>query len=153
MRLRPTAALLIGALCLAQTARPQDTSAPGNDYTGMYSFLRKGEFVQLNVERGSSRVTGFVARQSDGEKEVFIDHFFEKADLRDQGIRFSTREVHGIRFEFRGAISRGAAKTRNAEGYYQIKGTLIQYTSGANQKVTTKERAVTLVSLPQETCD
>jgi len=152
MKRWPTAALLMGAFWLAHAATPQDTSAPGNDYTGMYSFLRKGEFVQVNVENGG-RLTGFVARHSDGEKEIFIDHFFEKADLRDHGIQFSTREVHGVRFEFRGTISRGAGKTRNAEAYYQIKGTLTQYTFGTNQEATAKERAVTLISLPQEICD
>jgi hypothetical protein len=151
MKLLPTAAWLIGALCLAQTALAQDTLA-GNDYTGMYSFLRNGEFVQLNVEEGS-RLTGFVARHSDSTKEVFIDHFFEKANLRDHAIEFSTRAVNGVRFEFRGAISRGAGKTRDAEGFYQIKGTLIQYTSETNHKVAAKERAVTLVSLRQDTCD
>ena len=148
----PTAALLIGAFCLARTAEPQSTSAPGNDYTGMYSFLRSGEFVQLNAQ-GGDHLTGFISRHSDGGKEIFIDHFFEKAELRDQGIRFSTRRVHGVWFDFKGAISRGAGKTRSAEGYYQIKGTLIQYTSGTNQEVSSSERTVTLISLPQETCD
>jgi hypothetical protein len=151
MKRWPTAALLMGVFWLAHAAKPLDTSAPGNDYTGMYSFLQKGEFIQLNVE--GSRLTGFVARHGDGEKEIFVDHFFEKAELRDHGIQFSTREVHGVRFEFRGTISRGAGKTRNAEAYYQINGTLTQYTFGTNQERTAKERAVTLLSLPQEICD
>lgn len=152
MKRWPTAVLLMGAFWMAHAAKPQDTSALGNDYTGMYSFLRNGEFVQLNVE-GGGRLTGFVARQSDGEKEVFIDHFFEKADVRDHAIQFSTRKVHGVRFEFRGTISRGTGKTRSAEAYYQIKGTLTQYTFGTNREVTPTERAVTLLSLPQEICD
>jgi hypothetical protein len=151
MKLWPTAALLMGTCCLAQAAKPQDTAATGNDFAGMYSFLQKGEFIQLNVE--GSHLTGFVARHGDGEKEIFVDHFFEKAELRDHALQFSTREVHGVRFEFKGAISRGPGKTRSAEGYYQIKGTVIQYASGANQEVTAKERAVTLLSVAQEICD
>jgi len=150
MKLWSTVAWLIGALCLAQTAKPQDTVA-GNGYTGMYSFVRNGEFVELNVE--GSRLTGFVARHSDSTKEIFLDHFFEKATLRDHAIEFSTREVNGVRFEFRGAISRGAGETRDAEGFYQIKGTLIQYTSESNHKDAAKERAITLVSLRHEICD
>jgi hypothetical protein len=146
------ALLLAGTLSLAQTAKPQKTAPPADDYSGMYTFLQEGEFVQINVEEGN-RLTGFISRYSDGEKALFVDHFFEKTELRDHNIRFATRKVHGVWFEFKGTIARGPGKTRDAEAYYVIKGTLTQYTSDANQAVTAKEREVTFRSFPQDVED
>jgi hypothetical protein len=142
------AILLAGTLSFAQTTKPQKT-APAEDYSGMYSFLQEGEFVQINVEEGN-RLTGFVSRYSDSEKAQFVDHFFDKAELHDHDIRFTTRKVHGVWFEFKGAVSRGPGKTRNAEAYYVVKGTLTQFTSDASQVVTAKEREVTFRSFPQD---
>ncbi len=141
--------LLAGALCFAQGAKQQKTT---EDFSGMYSFLQEGEFVQINVEDGN-RLTGFISRYSDGEKALFVDHFFEKAELHDHDIRFSTRKVHGVWFDFKGTVSRGPGKTRDAEAYYAIKGTLIQYTSDANQVVSAKQREVTFSSFPQDVED
>jgi len=146
------ALLLAGALSFAQTAKPQKTAAPADDYSGMYSFLQEGEFVQINLEEGN-RLTGFISRYSDSEKALFVDHFFDKAELHDHDMRFTTRKVHGVWFEFKGAVSRGPGKTREAEAYYVIKGTLTQYTSDANQVVTAKEREVTFRSFPQDVED
>ena len=141
--------LLAGALCFAQGAKQQKTT---EDFSGMYSFLQEGEFVQINVEDGN-RLTGFISRYSDGEKALFVDHFFEKAELRDRDIRFSTRKVHGVWFDFKGTVSRGPGKTRDAEAYYVMKGALTQYTSDANQVVSAKQREVTFSSFPQELDD
>jgi hypothetical protein len=143
------ALLLAGTLSFAQTPKPQKTAAPAEDYSGMYTFLQEGEFVQLNLEEGN-RLTGFISRYSDGEKALFLDQFFEKAELRGHDISFTTRKVHGVWFEFKGTVGRGPGKTREAEAYYVIKGTLTQYTSDANQAVTAKEREVTFRSFPQD---
>src|ERR1017187_10943907 len=61
-----------------QTAK---VSAPANDPSGMYSFLREGEFVQLTVENG--KVSGFISRfgDADSDKGEFIDQFFDTATL------------------------------------------------------------------------
>jgi hypothetical protein len=142
------AILLLSALSLAQSVKTQKP-APADDFSGMYSFLTPGEFVQINVEDG--RLTGFISRYSDNEKAIFIDHFFEKAEVHVRDIRFSTRRVHGVWFDFKGTVSRGPGRTPNVEGYYQIKGTLTQYSSDANQSVTAKEREVTFTSFPQDT--
>ncbi len=146
------ALLLAGTLSFAQTAKPQKTAAPADDYSGMYSFLQEGEFVQINLEEGN-RLTGFISRYSDSEKALFVDHFFEKAELHDHDIGFTTRKVHGIWFVFKGTVSRGPGKTREAEAYYVIKGALTQYTSDANQVVTAKEREITFRSFPQDVED
>jgi hypothetical protein len=61
------------------SAGAQAPAAPGSanaapDYSGMYSFLREGEFVQVTVEAG--RVSGFVSRYGDTESDrgMFLDH-------------------------------------------------------------------------------
>jgi hypothetical protein len=142
------AAILLSGICAAQTAT-QKTAPPAEDYSGMYSFLQEGEFVQINVEEGN-RLTGFISRYSDGEKALFVDHFFEKAELHDRDIRFSTRKVHGVWFDFKGTIARGPGKTRDAEAYYVIEGKLTEYRSDANQAVTAKQREITFRSFPQD---
>ena len=152
MRAWAVAILLSGALCFAQTAGERRSAAPGDDYSGTYSFLEEGEFVQINVEDGS-RLTGFISRYSDSEKASFVDHFFDKAELHDRAISFSTRKVHGVWFEFKGSVARGPGKSRDAEAYYVIKGTLTQYTSDANQVVSAKAREVTFRSFPQDLGD
>jgi hypothetical protein len=145
--------LLTGALCLAQTLKqPKAAAPPGNDYTGMYSFIREGEFVRINIEDGG-RLTGFISRHGDDGKEIFVDHFFEKAEFHDRDVQFTAGKAHGVWFAFKGVISRGPGRTRDAEGYYEIKGTLVRYSSGANGKVAAEEREVTFHSLPQEICD
>jgi len=118
----------------------------------MYSFLQEGEFVQISVEEGT-RLTGFISRYSDGEKALFVDHFFEKAELHGHELSFTTRKVHGVWFEFKGAVARGPGKTRDAEGYYVISGNLAQFRSDPNQKVSAKEREVTFRSLPLDSED
>jgi len=140
--------MLFGAaLALAQT-QPQKTAAAG-DYSGMYSFLQEGEFVQISVDEGK-RVTGFISRYSDTNHASFTDYFFDKADLHDGDLRFSTRKVQGTWFDFQGAISRGPGKSRDAEAYYLIKGTLTQHATDARQAVTASKSEVVLRSFPQE---
>lgn len=143
------AILLAGMLGLAHNAGAQKSAAPSEDFSGTYSFLEEGEFVQINIEDGN-RLTGFISRYGEGEKGQFIDHFFDKAELHDHNIRFTTRKVHGVWFDFKGAVSRGPGRTRNAEAYYVIRGTLTEYTSDADQKVTAKEREAEFRSFPQD---
>ena len=151
MKVWITAILLACSLCLAQDAK-KPSGVPTNDYTGMYSFLADGEFVRINIEDGS-RLTGFISRRGNGGKPMFVDHFFEKGELHDRDIRFSTRAVNGVWFEFKGAVSRGPGKTRNVEDYYEIKGTLTEHFSPASHEVPTKTTEVTFRSLPSEICD
>jgi hypothetical protein len=137
--------MLLATLVAAQNP-PQKAAAPASDYSGMYSFLQEGEFIQISVDEGN-RVTGFISSFGDTEKS-FVDYFFDKAELHDHAIRLSTRKVQGKWFEFQGTISRGPGKTRDAEAYYVIKGTLTQHTSDSKPEAKTTE--VTLRSFPQE---
>jgi len=83
---------IVFAFSSAQDAKPvapktQDTPAAqqasnGHEYSGMYSFLKDGEFVQITVE-DAGRVTGFVSRYGEGDSDngAFLDHYFRSANL------------------------------------------------------------------------
>lgn len=124
-----------------------------DDISGMYTFTRDGEFVQITVEDGL--LSGFVSRYGDGEtdKDEFLDQFFSQASLDGNRISFKTKAVHGDWFEFTGQVSRGAVATREKEGYYLIKGTLKRYSSDADQHVTVQSREITLRSFPDDAGD
>jgi hypothetical protein len=146
------ALLFFCALAHAQTAAPSAPAAkPAEDYSGMYSFLQDGEFVQLNIE-DASRVTGFISRYGDLESDhgEFLDHFFKPGTLDGTKLNFTTQTVHGVWFEFKGAIERGSGKNPGDEAYYLLKGTLIQNSTDANKKTSSKSREVAFKSFPQD---
>ena len=120
-------------------------------YSGMYSFRKDGEFVQLTVEDGGS-VTGFVSRFGDGEsdKGAFLDQFFKTGKLEGGKLSFTTETVHGVGFEFQGTVERGEGKNPGDEAYYVLKGTLTENISDATKKVTPHPRPVVLKMFPQE---
>jgi hypothetical protein len=140
--------LLAATLACAQAGGPSKPTSLAEESSGMYTFLHEGEFVQINLE-DDSRLSGFVSRYSDSDKNSFLDHFFEKGEFQHGHIHFLTRKVHGVWFDFKGTLARGPAKTRKEEGYYVMKGVLTEYTSDAAEKVGAKEREVTFRSFPQ----
>src|SRR5260221_7976841 len=96
----------------AQSTPPSVPPAKtADDYSGMYSFLQDGEFVQLSVEDGT-RVSGFISRFGDSESDhgQFLDHFFKPSKLEGRQLNFTTQTVHGIWYEFKGSIERGPGK-------------------------------------------
>lgn len=140
------AVVVLCAAALAQQAPPSERTP--DDLSGMYTFLQAGEFVQLSVQDG--RLSGFVSRFEDGEKTMFIDHFFSDTTLSGLDLSFKTKIVHGVWFEFKGRVERGPAKTRAEEGYYGVRGTLVRYTEDAAKKATAQTRDVTFKSFPEE---
>ncbi len=124
---------------------------PAADYSGMYSFLRDGEFVQVTVE-DQGRVTGFVSRYGDSESDrgVFLDHFFKSGKLEGSQLAFTTETVHGVWFEFHGTVERGEGKSRGDEAYYVLKGTLIENIIDETKKTSSRSREVALKSFPQD---
>jgi hypothetical protein len=131
-----------------QPPRPQ-TAQSGDQISGMYTFLRDGEFVQVTVEEG--KVSGFVSRfgERDSDRGVFLDQFFSKASLDGKKLSFTTKPIHGTWYEFNGMIGRGDAKTPDQEGYWSIQGTLRQFDLDDNKNVSSKSLAVTFKSFPQ----
>lgn len=138
--------------CMAAFGQ-QATAPPAkpDDYSGMYTFLREGEFVQITVE-DAGLVTGFVSRygENDSDQGAFLDHFFKQGKLDGHDLSFTTETVHGTWFEFKGKIDRGPAKTRAQEGYFVLKGTLTENSTDAAKKVSAKAREVEFKLFPED---
>ena len=127
------------------------SATSAGDYSGMYTFLREGEFVQITVE-DQGKLSGFISRYGDLESDrgAFLDQFIKQGSIDGQNMKFATDTVHGVWFEFQGTAGRGPGKTVNDEGYYVLKGTLIQHSSDANHKNEAKSRDVLFKSFPQD---
>ena len=117
----------------------------------MYSFLREGEFVQLNMQE-KGRVTGFVSRYGDldSDRGAFLDQFIKQGSLSGHNLTFATETLHGVWFEFRGIAKRGSGKTPDDEGYFILKGTLIEHKSAPKQGASAESREVLFKSFPQD---
>jgi len=136
-----------------QSSPRVQTGRSGDQISGMYTFLRDGEFVQVTVEDG--RVSGFVSRfgERDSDRGVFLDQFFSKGALDGKKLTFTTKPIHGTWYEFAGVLGRGPAKTPDQEGYWTIQGTLKQLDLDDNKNVSSRSREVTFKSFPQEVED
>jgi len=140
------------SVTFAQQSPPTDNkSAKAPDYSGMYTFLRDGEFVQVSVE-DQGHVTGFVSRYGDLESDrgEFLDQFFKTGKLEANKLSFTTETVHGVWFEFAGTIDRGAGKNPGEEAYYVLNGKLTEYSTDASKKVTSKSREVAFKQFPED---
>jgi hypothetical protein len=145
-------ALIVAPLLSAQTDAPKSSSTtPAPDYSGTYSFLREGEFVEITLEDGG-RVTGFVSRYGDEDNTpgTFLDHFFKQGKLEGQKLSFTTQTVHGVWYEFKGEVERGEGKNPGDEAYYVLKGTLVEFTTDAKKNTSSKPRAVAFKSFPRD---
>jgi hypothetical protein len=133
-----------------QAAPPAKREGP-QAYSGMYSFLKEGEFVQLTVE-DAGRVTGFISRFGDQEsdKGAFLDQFFKTGKLEGNKLSFTTEVVHGTGFEFKGTVECGEGKKPGDEAYLVLKGTLTQNDSDVNKKVTSHSQEVLLKIFPED---
>jgi hypothetical protein len=143
--------LLCSSWLAGQNPSPTAPAKASEDYSGMYSFLQEGEFVQLTVEE-AGRVTGFISRYGDLESDrgAFLNQFFKEGKLDGTKLNFTTQTVHGVWYEFKGTVERGEGKNVADEAYYLLKGTLTQYTTDANKKTSPKPREVMLKRFPQD---
>ena len=140
---------LISVLCLLPAVASAQTAGrgtPGSDISGLYSFLHEGESLQLNLDHG--KLSGWVSSFGflDSDKDILLDRFFEKASLQGTRVYFLSRRIHGCWVEFSGRVDRGEGRLRGQEGYYVLVGTLTQYTSDADVKVSARQREVMLKS-------
>ncbi|MGA9902892.1 MAG: hypothetical protein WBQ39_13210 [Terriglobales bacterium] len=125
------------------------SAVTGADYSGMYNFLRDGEFVQITVE-DQGHVIGFVSRYADSEATGgFVDHFLKSGKLNGNQLAFTTETVNGVSYEFRGTIERGEGKNRGDEDYYALRGTLVETTTDEAKKTSSRSLDVVLKSFPQ----
>jgi hypothetical protein len=143
---------LASSLLFAQVpARNAPPPKPAEDYSGMYTFLRDGEFVQINLE-DEGRVTGFVSRYGEAESDqgAFLEQFFKQGKLEGKNLTFSTETAHGVWYEFKGMVERGEGKNVGDDSYYVLKGTLKQFTSDGGKKTSSKSREVVFKAFPQD---
>jgi hypothetical protein len=149
----------LGVSARAQEAKPSGEAAKSEQsavarsipvYSGMYTFLKEGEFVQVTVE-DEGHVTGFISRFGDGEsdKGAFLDQFFKSGKLDGSKLIFTTDIVHGVAFDFKGTVERGEGKNPGDEAYFILKGTLTENTTDVNKKVTSKSHDVIFKMFPQ----
>lgn len=137
----------------AQSKADQKDSAqpspPTEDISGMYSFLSEGEFLEINRE--GDGVTGYVSRKGDLESDrgAFLDQFFSKASVQGHDVTFTTKVLHGVWFEFKGRFERGPGKTKAEDSYYVLRGTLTEFTTGADKTSTSRSRQVVFKWLAQ----
>ena len=144
-------AAVVSALVLSSSAVVfAQTSAPpvSSDLSGMFTFLREGEFVQLTVEDGE--LSGFVSRfgDSDTDKGEFIDQFFDKASIQGEHLTFKTKTVHAVWYEFDGTLTTVAGKQKGDEGYRVLRGKLTMHTADAKGADHASERTVEFKSFP-----
>ena len=142
-----------GLMAQQSAANPTPVHAvvPGEEYSGMYTFLTDGEFVQVSVG-DQGKVTGFVSRYGDAESDrgEFLDHFFKDAKLDGEQLSFSTQTVHGVWFAFKGRVNRGPAKDSAEEGYYVLRGVVTVYQKDAVGKESARERDVVFKRFPDD---
>jgi len=120
------------------------------ELSGMYSFLREGEFLQLTVEDG--KLSGYVSRfgDTDSDKGQFVDQFLDKTSLAGDHLSFNTKTVHGVSYDFTGTVATTAGKQPDQEGYHVIKGTLVQHTTDAKGVDKPMQRDVEFKSFPSD---
>jgi hypothetical protein len=120
-----------------------------DEYSGMYSFVRDGEFIQITSEVKGT-VSGFISRFGDSESDrgAFLDQFFRSGKLEVKKLTFTTENVHGTWFTFDGTFDRGPGKTPNEEGFYLVRGTLTRFSTGADNKTNSQVRQVEFRSFP-----
>src|SRR5205814_530279 len=146
--------LLLFCCALVRSAplNAQSVSAVApEDYSGMYSFLRDGEFVQITVEE-NGKVSGFISRFGDSEsdKGVFMNQFFKSGKLEGGKLNFTTDNVHGVWFEFAGTATRGPGKKPDEDAYYLLRGTLTRFSTDADKITTSQVRIVEFKSFPRD---
>jgi hypothetical protein len=147
---RPYTLQLACFLLLASMLAGAQMNPDRPNYSGMYSFLRDGEFVQITVE-DNGHVIGFVSRYADPEGNGgFLDHFFKTGKLDANQLTFTTETVRGVSFEFRGTVVRGEGKSRSEEAYFVLKGALIENTADETKKISSRSQEVVLKSFPQD---
>lgn len=141
--------VLVAALppmACAQSAPPAATDS--NDISGMFTFLKEGEFVQLDVEDG--KLSGFISRfgETDSDKGQFIDQFFDKASLDGDHLYFKTKTVHAMWYELDGTVKVTPGKQVGDEGYRVIRGNLTLHATDAKGVEHATEKTVELKSFP-----
>jgi hypothetical protein len=135
----------------ARPAQPPAADQGTKMYSGMYTFLKEGEFVQITVEDDSS-VSGFISRygETESDKGIFLDQFFKTGKLEGNKLTFTTKLMHGVSFDFNGAFERGEGKNPGEDAYFVLKGTLTRNATDSNKKISSSSQDVVFKMFPQD---
>jgi hypothetical protein len=144
-----------GGLATRAQGKPAPQDAPAvvphaaEDISGMYSFLKEGEFLQITLEKDA--VTGYISRMGDSDSDngVFLDQFFAKADVQGHDVSFTTRPLHSVWYDFKGKFERGPGKTKADDAYYVLRGTLQELSANGDKPVIGRSREVVFKLLAQ----
>ena len=136
---------------LSQGSVAQTAAAAPDDYSGMYSFLKEGEFIQITIE-DKGAVTGFISRfgDSDSDRGTFLNQFFKSGKSEGSKLIFTSENVHGIWFTFEGVFDRGPGKKPDEEAYYVLRGALTRFTTDVEKKTTSQVTQVEFKSFPRD---
>jgi|SRR5450755_679871 hypothetical protein len=137
--------------CSAQGTTAPPAAAVADDYSGMYSFLKDGEFVQIGIE-DKGAASGFISRfgDSDSDRGTFLNQFFKSGKSEGSKLSFTTESVHGVWFTFEGTFDRGSGKKPDEEAYYVLRGALTRFSTDAEKKVTSQVTQVEFKSFPRD---
>ena len=127
---------------------PSKPFDPATNPSGMFTFLKEGEFVQITLEDGA--LSGFISRfgETESDKGQFIDQFFDKATLESDHFYFKTKPVHALWYEFDGTLTVLPGKHVGDDGYRVMRGKLIVHASDAKGNDKASEKTVELKSFP-----
>ena len=137
--------------CLAGECAAQTGPTAPDDYSGMYFFLKDGEFVQITIE-DKGAVSGYISRFGDSENDrgTFLNQFLKSGKSEGAKISFTSESVHGVWFTFEGAFGRGPGKKLDEEGYYLLRGNLTRFSTDTEKKTTSQVTQVELKSFPRD---
>ena len=151
--MRPRFAILLWLLGSVLLCSAQQTIVPTSaDYSGMYSFLKEGEFIQITIEEKGT-VSGFISRYGDSpsDKGSFLDQFIKSGKADADKLNFTTESIHGVWFTFDGTFARGPGKKPDDEAYFVVRGTLTRLSTDDQKKTASQARQVEFKSFPRDT--
>ena len=108
------------------TRQTKGVSTLPEEASGEYVLDEPGSVIEITLER--NRLTGYVTRM---EGDTALTLFFDKTSIDGNTLSFTTKTVHGLRYEFHGAITRGKVAELSSSGYYLLRGELTAYRGAA----------------------
>jgi len=151
MKVVPISLFAACLIFLLPNAAAQSAVSDAPDFSGMYSFQKEGEFMQITLE-DKGAVSGFISRYGDSttDKGTFLDQFIKSGTSNGKQVSFTTESVHGVSYTFEGRFDRGPGRKPEEEGYYLLRGTLTKNVTAADKSTSTQSNQVVFRSFPRD---
>ena len=104
------------------SGKQKGTSTLPESAQGEFMLDETGSVVQITIENGI--LDGYISKNLDGQS-ASLTYFFDRTTINGDRLTFTTRQVHGIWFSFEGTIVHGDAASKQATGFYRLKGTWV----------------------------